>query len=61
MYAVDDNSSRIMAWNAERAVASLVEAGATFTEPLSTTNSSHLLGTRGWAAIRRRRSSTSGA
>jgi choline dehydrogenase-like flavoprotein len=44
-YEVDDNSARVMAWNAERAVASLLEAGAVFTEPLSTTNSSHLLGT----------------
>ena len=44
-YEVDDNSAKIMVWNAERAVASLIEAGAVFTEPLSTTNSSHLLGT----------------
>ncbi len=44
-YELDDNSAQVMAWNAERAVESLLEAGAVFTEPLSTTNSSHLLGT----------------
>ncbi len=45
VYHLSDDAHRAAAWNTERAIESLTEAGAVFTEAIPMRNNSHLLGT----------------